>query len=77
MLSVFDECYLDARTIAADETGLPLEQFPSAPPFTRPSFGVAGVYVSFENAIAFSNLPAYLLRRMAPLSLSPTSANGD
>ncbi|MBJ7900440.1 MAG: DUF29 family protein [Cyanobacteria bacterium RI_101] len=34
LLSVFDECYLDARAIAADETGLPLEQFPSAPPFT-------------------------------------------
>ena len=32
--SVFDECYQDARELAADETGLPLDTFPKESPFT-------------------------------------------
>lgn len=31
---VFNECYQDARKIAADETGLPLDTFPAQSPFT-------------------------------------------
>lgn len=31
---VFDECYQDARKIAADETGLPLDTFPVQSSFT-------------------------------------------
>jgi cellulose biosynthesis protein BcsQ len=31
---VFNECYQDARKIAADETGLPLDTFPVQSPFT-------------------------------------------
>ena len=30
---VFDECYQDAREQAADETGLPLDTFPTVSPF--------------------------------------------
>ena len=32
---VFNECYQDARELAAAETGLPLETFPPQIPFTR------------------------------------------
>ncbi|AFZ37506.1 protein of unknown function DUF29 [Stanieria cyanosphaera PCC 7437] len=31
---VFDECYQDSREQAADETGLPLDTFPTFSPFT-------------------------------------------
>ena len=31
---IFSECYQDARELASAETGLPLETFPSDPPFT-------------------------------------------
>ena len=31
---IFSECYQDARELASAETGLPLEMFPSDPPFT-------------------------------------------
>jgi hypothetical protein len=31
---VFDECYQDGRELAADETGLPLDAFPTKSPFT-------------------------------------------
>ena len=31
---VFDECYQDGRELAADETGLPLDTFPTESPFT-------------------------------------------
>ncbi|MBV9387131.1 MAG: DUF29 domain-containing protein [Chroococcidiopsidaceae cyanobacterium CP_BM_ER_R8_30] len=31
---VFNECYQDARELAADETGLPLDTFPQQSPFT-------------------------------------------
>lgn len=31
---VFGECYQDARGIAADETGLPIDIFPASSPFT-------------------------------------------
>jgi hypothetical protein len=31
---VFDECYQDGREQAADETGLPIDTFPSVSPFT-------------------------------------------
>ena len=31
---VFDECYQDAREQSADETGLPLDNFPTESPFT-------------------------------------------
>ena len=31
---VFDECYQDGREQAADETGLPLDNFPPESPFT-------------------------------------------
>lgn len=34
MTEVFDECYQDGREQAADETGLPLDAFPSESPFT-------------------------------------------
>jgi hypothetical protein len=32
--TIFGECYALARENAADETGLPLENFPQEPPFT-------------------------------------------
>ena len=31
---IFSECYQDARELVSAETGLPLETFPSDPPFT-------------------------------------------
>jgi hypothetical protein len=31
---IFTECYANAREQAADETGLPLEQFPLTSPYT-------------------------------------------
>ena len=34
MTEVFDECYQDGREQAADETGLPLNTFPTESPFT-------------------------------------------
>ena len=34
MTEVFDECYQDGRELAADETGLPLDAFPTESPFT-------------------------------------------
>jgi Domain of unknown function DUF29 len=34
-LEVFDESYQDARELAADETGLPLDTFPNESPFTE------------------------------------------
>ncbi len=34
MTEVFDECYQDGREQAADETGLPLDTFPTESPFT-------------------------------------------
>ncbi len=32
---IFAECYQDARELAADETGLPIETFPEQCPFTK------------------------------------------
>lgn len=34
MTEVFDQCYQDSREQAADETGLPLNNFPDSCPFT-------------------------------------------
>lgn len=34
MTEVFDQCYQDSREQAADETGLPLDNFPPSSPFT-------------------------------------------
>ena len=34
ILEIFDECYQDARELAADETGLPLYAFPKESPFS-------------------------------------------
>jgi len=34
-LEVFQECYQDARELAADETGLPIDTFPVESPFSQ------------------------------------------